>query len=132
MLTTYMPVRVYYEDTDAGGVVYHARYLHFCERARTEMLREFGFEQQKLLSKYHLGFVVRHMDIDFLKAAKLDDALVVESSVVQVKRASMFFEQRILRNKELLIKCKVLIASVDLSIFKPVALPEEVKQVLTQ
>lgn len=63
-------VRVYYEDTDAGGVVYHARYLHFFERARTELLRSLGFEQQNLFQEYQLAFVVKKMDIDFVKGSK--------------------------------------------------------------
>ncbi|TNH04940.1 tol-pal system-associated acyl-CoA thioesterase [Testudinibacter sp. TR-2022] len=125
-----MPIRVYYEDTDAGGVVYHARYLHFFERARTEFLREVGFEQQKLLADFHLAFVVRKMQIDYRTAAKLDDALVVETQIRQLKQASIVFEQKLLREDELLSEATVLVATVDLSKMKPIPMPEEIRAVL--
>ncbi|TNG95109.1 tol-pal system-associated acyl-CoA thioesterase [Pasteurellaceae bacterium USgator11] len=129
-MTQQMPIRVYYEDTDAGGVVYHARYLHFFERARTEFLRELGFEQQKLLVDFHLAFVVRKMQIDYRTAAKLDDALVVETLIRQLKQASIVFEQKLLREDELLSEATVLVATVDLSKMKPIPMPEEIRAVL--
>ncbi|KAE9528023.1 tol-pal system-associated acyl-CoA thioesterase [Testudinibacter aquarius] len=129
-MTQQMPIRVYYEDTDAGGVVYHARYLHFFERARTEFLRELGFEQQKLLVDFHLAFVVRKMQIDYRTAAKLDDALVVETQIRQLKQASIVFEQKLLREDELLSEATVLVATVDLSKMKPIPMPEEIRAVL--
>lgn len=125
-------VRVYYEDTDAGGVVYHARYLHFFERARTELLRSLGFEQQNLFQEYQLAFVVKKMDIDFVKAAKLDDKLVVKTKIAKIKRASIIFEQFLYRDETLLVTCEVLVASVDLQVFKPVAMPKSINKLLSQ
>lgn len=125
-------VRVYYEDTDAGGVVYHARYLHFFERARTELLRSLGFEQQNLFQEYQLAFVVKKMDIDFVKAAKLDDKLVVKTKIAKIKRASIIFEQFLYRDETLLVTCEVLVASVDLQVFKPVAMPKSINKLLDQ
>nr|WP_282490092.1 tol-pal system-associated acyl-CoA thioesterase [Providencia alcalifaciens] len=129
------PVRVYYEDTDAGGVVYHARYLAFFERARTEMLRNKGINQQSLLAE-NLGFVVRNMTIDFVKGARLDDLLEVETEIVEIKRASLLFQQRLVDSQgNLLCGATALIACVDTSKMKPKALPKsivaEFKQWLT-
>nr|WP_172597501.1 tol-pal system-associated acyl-CoA thioesterase [Providencia rustigianii] len=120
------PVRVYYEDTDAGGVVYHARYLAFFERARTEMLRNKGINQQSLLAE-NLGFVVRNMTIDFIKGARLDDLLEVETEIVEIKRASLKFQQRLVDSQgNLLCGATALIACVDISKMKPKALPESI------
>ncbi|WPA93079.1 tol-pal system-associated acyl-CoA thioesterase [Providencia zhijiangensis] len=120
------PVRVYYEDTDAGGVVYHARYLAFFERARTEMLRNKGINQQSLLAE-SLGFVVRSMTIDFIKGARLDDLLEVETEVVEIKRASLLFQQRLVDLQgNLLCGATALIACVDTSKMKPKALPKSI------
>ncbi|ENU1225916.1 tol-pal system-associated acyl-CoA thioesterase [Providencia rettgeri] len=116
------PVRVYYEDTDAGGVVYHARYLAFFERARTEMLRNKGINQQSMLAE-NLGFVVRSMTIDFVKGAKLDDLLEVETQIIEMKRASLTFQQRLVDSQgNLLCGANALIACVDTSKMKPIAL----------
>lgn len=120
------PVRVYYEDTDAGGVVYHARYLAFFERARTEMLRNKGINQQNMLAE-NIGFVVRSMTIDFVKGARLDDLLEVETQIVEMKRASLTFQQRLVDSQgNLLCGAKVLIACVDTSKMKPIALPKSI------
>ncbi|WBM61709.1 tol-pal system-associated acyl-CoA thioesterase [Providencia sp. PROV188] len=120
------PVRVYYEDTDAGGVVYHARYLAFFERARTEMLRNKGINQQSLLAE-NLGFVVRSMTIDFIKGARLDDLLEVETEVVVIKLASLLFQQRLVDLQgNLLCGATALIACVDTSKMKPKALPKSI------
>ncbi|MTC30083.1 tol-pal system-associated acyl-CoA thioesterase [Providencia alcalifaciens] len=120
------PVRVYYEDTDAGGVVYHARYLAFFERARTEMLRNKGINQQSLLAE-NLGFVVRNMTIDFVKGARLDDLLEVETEIVEIKRASLLFLQRLVDSQgNLLCGATALIACVDTSKMKPKALPKSI------
>ncbi|HHR6030808.1 TPA: tol-pal system-associated acyl-CoA thioesterase [Providencia alcalifaciens] len=120
------PVRVYYEDTDAGGVVYHARYLAFFERARTEMLRNKGINQQSLLAE-NLGFVVRNMTIDFVKGARLDDLLEIETEIVEIKRASLLFQQRLVDSQgNLLCGATALIACVDTSKMKPKALPKSI------
>ncbi|MDI6949415.1 tol-pal system-associated acyl-CoA thioesterase, partial [Serratia sp. Se-RSmG] len=91
------PVRVYYEDTDASGVVYHARYVAFFERARTEMLRQHNFHQQQLLSE-QVAFVVRRMTVDYLAPARLDEQLEVQSEITSLRGASLTFAQRIVNS----------------------------------
>ncbi|SPP30959.1 Acyl-CoA thioester hydrolase YbgC [Arsenophonus endosymbiont of Aleurodicus floccissimus] len=120
------PIRIYYEDTDAGGVVYHARYAHFFERARTEMLREKGFEQQKL-RKENLAFVVRKMTIDYLHPAKLDDLLTVETTISYVQHTSLAFFQRLInqQGKEI-CTAEIVIVSIDTFKMKPTRLPESI------
>ncbi|MFZ7143489.1 tol-pal system-associated acyl-CoA thioesterase [Avibacterium avium] len=122
-----LPIRVYYEDTDAGGVVYHARYLHFFERARTDYLRELGFSQQALLDEHNLAFVVKTMQIDYRLAAKLDDLLTVETEVSGIKGATILFSQQIKRNDVPICTAEVKVACVDLTKMKPVAIPQEIK-----
>ena len=92
------PVRIYYEDTDAGGVVYHARYLHFFERARTEYLRTLDFSQQMLLNERNVAFVVKTMTIDYRLPARLDDWLVVETKISEVRGAAILFTQQLKRD----------------------------------
>lgn len=121
------PVRVYYEDTDAGGVVYHARYLHFFERARTEYLRLLEFSQQTLLQEQQSAFVVKSMAIDYRVPAKLDDYLIIETEVSAIKGATILFEQRLIRDTVILSKATVKVAYVDLGKMKPVAIPTEIK-----
>lgn len=120
------PVRVYYEDTDAGGVVYHSNYLNFCERARTEWLRELGISQSTFLDQ-NLAFVVKKVEMDFVSSAKLDDLLNVSSKVVELKRASLVFEQVISNeHHQLIFTARVLIANVNLLRAKPCAIPESI------
>ncbi|MDH2927607.1 tol-pal system-associated acyl-CoA thioesterase [Lonepinella koalarum] len=126
------PVRVYYEDTDAGGVVYHARYLHFYERARTEFLRSLHFSQQNLLAEQGIAFVVKSMSIDYHIPAKLDDSLIVETTVEQMKGATIFFSQCLKRENKILSVATVKVACVDLGKMKPVALPTEVKAAFSE
>lgn len=109
------PVRVYYEDTDFSGVVYHASYLRFMERGRTEMLRARDVHQGEIHARdpaERFGFAVRAMTIDFLKPARMDDLLTVETSPVSVGGASLELEQRITRGAELLVSARVRIACV--------------------
>ncbi|WP_137190121.1 tol-pal system-associated acyl-CoA thioesterase [Stenotrophomonas rhizophila] len=113
------PTRIYWEDTDAGGVVYHARYVAFMERARTEWMRALGFGQERTRTDHGLVFAVRAMTMDFLKPARLDDALDVTATLVQCKRASMVFDQRVCRGDETLLTAQVRIAALDASTFKP-------------
>ena len=101
------PIRVYYEDTDAGGVVYYANYLKFAERARTEVLRSAGLNQIDLLEKEGIGFVVRHVSIDYLKPAKLDDLLDVETMLETMGKASLTLRQSITRDKLVLATLSV-------------------------
>ncbi|MFP1812906.1 tol-pal system-associated acyl-CoA thioesterase [Lonsdalea quercina] len=118
------PVRIYYEDTDAGGVVYYARYAAFYERARTEMLREHGVHQQQLMEQ-RLAFVVRKMTVEYFSPARLDDLLEVQSEIVSLRRASMTFVQRILNPQgEVMSQAEFLIACIDPHQMKPIALPK--------
>ncbi|RLM23986.1 tol-pal system-associated acyl-CoA thioesterase [Brenneria alni] len=120
------PVRVYFEDTDAGGIVYHARYVAFYERARTEMLREHNFHQQALMNE-HVAFAVRRMTVEYLAPARLDDLLEVQSEIISIRGASLTFSQRILNSHDsLLSHANVLIACIDPHQMKPIALPKSI------
>jgi acyl-CoA thioester hydrolase len=110
------PIRVYYEDTDFSGLVYHASYLRFMERGRTELLRELGIHQRALLESDAAGaifFVVRAMTIDFKRPARMDDLLAVETCVEEVGAASLVLAQKIWRDVELLIEARVTVAAVE-------------------
>lgn len=107
------PVRVYYEDTDAAGIVYHARYLHFAERARTEMLRSLGFDHRLLRSEYDTVFAVHGCELFYRKVAKLDDALVVSCRVKEFRGLRLDFEQIVRRQTE--IVCEMTIKLVVLN-----------------
>ena len=118
------PVRVYYEDTDAGGVVYHAGYLRFLERARTEWLRSLGYSQARLKAEESLVFTVVSMQLEFLKPARLDDLLCVRSRAALSGGASVTFEQEILRgDSERILAAQVRVACLDASEFRPRRLP---------
>lgn len=123
------PIRIYYEDTDAGGVVYHARYLHFFERARTEFLRTLGFSQQTLLAE-NLAFVVKQMAIKYHIPARLDDVLTVETEIVTLKSATIVFKQRLWRDNHCLSAADVTVASVDLVKMKAVVMPKNIRLAL--
>ncbi len=118
-----LPIRVYYEDTDAAGVVYYANYLRFCERARTEWLRELGIGQQALMDAAGIAFVVRSVKADYLQPARLDDALEIVTRIAALRRASLLFEQDILREGQLLFSAQVLIACIDHRRQKPTPIP---------
>ena len=119
-------LRVYYEDTDAGGIVYYANYLKFFERARTEWLRELGINQVKFLEQ-NIGFVVRKVEMDNIASAKLDDLLNVNSVITTLKRASMVFHQQITNQaQQVLCTVTVRIACVNFYTGKPVAIPESI------
>ncbi len=120
-----LPIRVYWEDTDAGGVVYHAAYVCFLERARTEWLRAFGVSQQAMREREDVVFAVRGMTLDFLAPAHLDDALDVQVRLLEMKRASMTFAQCIVRpaDARVLLQAEVRVACLTASTFRPRALP---------
>ncbi|PPC83176.1 MAG: tol-pal system-associated acyl-CoA thioesterase [Methylotenera sp.] len=121
------PVRVYYEDTDAGGVVYHSRYLNFMERARTEWLRAAGFAQSALREQEQVLFVVHSMQLQFKKPARLDDQLQVVSRLIEMKRGSFSCQQQILCGETILIEAQVKVACVDADLFKPTGIPARLK-----
>jgi len=127
--TFIMPVRVYYEDTDAGGVVYYANYLKYAERARTEMLRHLGIESSILQEQEGLGFVVRHLQTDYIQPARLDDLLEVHLSLTKVGGASMQGVQRIVRDGEDLVRIDIKLGCMKLS-GGPGRLPEKIRNLL--
>ena len=120
------PIRVYWEDTDAGGVVYHASYLRFLERARTEWLRAQGVDQGTVRDQFGVVFVVRDITIEFHAPARLDDELDVQVDVAEIRSASMSFAQRILRRGDgaVLTSARVRAACVGAADFKPQRIPE--------
>lgn len=123
------PVRVYYEDTDAGGVVYYANYLKYLERARTEWLRHLGFEQDALMRESGIVFAVRRVEIDYLLPARFDDALLVELEIIASSRASLTFGQRITRVPDsVLSRATVKVACLDQKRFRPVAVPDNIRE----
>lgn len=121
------PVRVYYEDTDAAGVVYYANYLRYCERARTEWLRSLGFDQRELMASSRLAFVVTRVEADYLRGAELDDALTVLSTIKSMGRASMTFQQAVLRGEEILLSANVVVACVNWDQKRPIRLPDNLR-----
>ncbi|MDR0996330.1 MAG: tol-pal system-associated acyl-CoA thioesterase [Zoogloeaceae bacterium] len=118
-----LPARVYYEDTDAGGVIYYASYLKFFERCRTEWLRAIGGDQAKLLAEDRLCFVVRNVNIDYLRPGRLDDLLDVTLSVEKKGGTHIVFRQEAKRGEETLVTAQVRIVCVDIDKMKPAPLP---------
>jgi acyl-CoA thioester hydrolase len=119
------PTRVYWEDTDGGGVVYYANYLKFLERARTEWLRSLGFSQSDLVKDPGVIFVVTNINLDYRRPARLDDSLLITCELIPQGAASMAFAQRILRDREVLIEGTVRVACLDAQSFRPRRLPAE-------
>jgi acyl-CoA thioester hydrolase len=125
-----LPVRVYYEDTDAAGVVYYANYLRYFERARTEWLRQLGVGQAELMVGAGLAFAVRSLSAEYLRPARLDDVLEVRSSIGELGRAQVVFDQHIWRGEETLVTAKVRVACLDLKRGKAAAMPTELHEQL--
>jgi acyl-CoA thioester hydrolase len=125
-----LPVRVYYEDTDAAGVVYYASYLKFLERARTEWLRALGFEQTRLVEDMGIAFAARSISAEYLKPARLDDLLAVVSTVESLGRAQLVFAQRVERGQEVLLTSKMRIACFDPVRGKATAIPKDIHEKL--
>ena len=121
-----IPIRVYYEDTDSGGVVYYANYLKFMERARTEWLRALGFEQDELLTRHGVIFAVRSVKLDFLKPARFNDVLRVTVALGRCGRASATVQQRVQREDLVLCEAEVKIACIGADSFAPCAMPKAV------
>jgi acyl-CoA thioester hydrolase len=126
------PIRVYYEDTDSGGVVYHSNYLNFMERARTEWLRQLGFEQTYIRDELNVIFVVHNMQITFKKPAKFNDMLTITSQLTNIGRGSFEFLQTINVNQQTLVEAQVKLACVNALTFKPVGIPEPIKSTMEQ
>ena len=127
-----VPVRVYYQDTDAGGVVYHAQYLSFMERARTELLNDRGIDLARFVERHSTLFMVHRIDVKYHLPARLNELLSVSAEVVKMGRASFVFHQRVERASELLVEADVTIALVDRHRMKPARMPSELEQALSK
>lgn len=127
-----LPVRIYWEDTDAGGIVYHANYLRYMERARGEMLRELGYEQRRMQEDGMPVIVVADLSMRFRRSARLDDLLTVKTAIKHLKSASIVFSQTIYRDDELLISAEIRCAAVDPLKGVPVVFPEVLRNVFAQ
>lgn len=123
-------MRVYFQDTDAGGVVFHATYLNFLERARTEWLRSLGIALGALAAGEQMLFIVRRLQVDFRKPAKLDDLLQVGAKLANLGRAQITLKQQVARNDELLLDAQVNLACVSPGDWRPVPLPETIRNQL--
>ncbi len=120
-----LPIRVYFQDTDAGGVVYHASYVNFMERARTEWLRErYGYSNAGLMNEFGVAFVVRSLKLDYLKPALLDDMLAVSAQIKDAGRSRVTLLQSVMRGDELLVEAEIHLVCVAMDNFKPVGIPE--------
>lgn len=119
-----LPIRVYFQDTDAGGVVYHASYVNFMERARTEWLRTHGYSNAGLMKEFGVVFVVRSLKLEYLKPALLDDMLDVTAQIKDVGRSRLTLLQTVRRGEDLLTEAETHLVCVSLASFKPVAVPE--------
>jgi acyl-CoA thioester hydrolase len=125
------PVRVYWEDTDAGGVVYYAHYLNFMERARSEWLRSLGFEQTTLIEAHGVVFVVRSVAVDYLRPARFNDLLAVTARLEAARPASLEIAQRVERDGAVLARGRVTLACVEAASFRPVRIPAHLLSALT-
>lgn len=118
-----LPVRVYYQDTDAGGVVFHGKYLNFFERARTEWLRQLGFDVCQLAEHEGVLFIVRELRVNYLRPAQVDDMLTVTAAIDNLGRAQFTLDQRVLRGADLLVQGSVNLACVSVEGLKPARVP---------
>ncbi len=124
-----LPIRVYFQDTDAGGVVYHASYVNFLERARTEWLRErYGYSNGGLMKEFGVAFVVRSLKLDYLKPALLDDLLSVTAQIKETGRSRVVLLQNVMRGKEMLVEAEIHLVCVAMDNFKPVSVPEVLRE----
>lgn len=125
-----LPVRVYYQDTDAGGVVFHSSYIDFMERARSEWLRDLGFSNQGLMRDHQVFFVVRALEVTYFKPAVLDDLLDVSVEIESIGRSLMVFKQDVTRDGVILTSAKVSLVCAATDTFKPVSLPGAIRSKL--
>jgi acyl-CoA thioester hydrolase len=127
----HIQIRIYYEDTDAGGVVYYANYLKFAERGRMEFLRRFGYSHQQTRDEYNAVLVVRHVEIDYLAPARLDDLLDIATETVECKNSSLTMRQTIRRGDAVLAEISIVIVAVGAS-GKAVRIPPQLRQIFTR
>ena len=116
-------IKIYYEDTDTGGVVYYANYLKFIERARTNLVQELGFSLKLLSEKYDCHFVVKNIQCNYIHSAKLEDKLIIQTKFIEIKKASFELEQNIYKDDKVIFESKVLMANID-SEGKPLKIPD--------
>jgi acyl-CoA thioester hydrolase len=128
----HLPIRVYYSDTDAGGIIYHSRYLDMAEHGRTELLRLLGGHQKEIIEAQQIGFVVKSIHIDYKSPGKLDDLLHVKTTVDKCERVTVIFHQEICRGDEILSVLNVKVCSVSMDSMRPVPMPDEIKKELTE
>lgn len=126
-----LSVKIYYEDTDAGGVVYHANYIKFCERARTEYLQDCGFTNQQIALDHNIMFVVRHIEADYFKPAVLEDVLTVKTTIEIMKNTSFVMRQAICKGDQMIFNADVTLVCVDITEVKPVKIPDHIKTTFT-
>jgi acyl-CoA thioester hydrolase len=126
-----IPVRVYYQDTDAGGVVFHAQYLAFMERARTELLNAAGIDLARVAEEKRVLFLVYDLNVRYHQPARLNELLTVSAEVAKMGRASLVFHQRVERGPQLLVEANVTVALVDRDSMRPARMPKELEQALT-
>ncbi len=124
-----IPVRIYYEDTDAGGIVYHANFLKFAERGRTEWLRATGWDRMKMASESGLQFVVRHAEVNYRAPAKLDDLLTVKTTITAIGNTSMTMQQDVWRDDKVLAEIKIVVVAVN-GEGKAVRFPSQLRQII--
>ena len=125
-----LPVRVYWEDTDAAGIVYYANYLRFLERARTEWLRAKGYDQHELAQRHGVVFVVRSISLEFLRPARIDEELGATVTLAAIDAATIEVVQRIERGGECLLTAEVKLACVKIAAFQPARIPRELRDVI--
>lgn len=123
-----LPIRVYFQDTDAGGVVYHASYVNFMERARTEWLRTHGYSNAGLMKEFGVVFVVRTLELDYYRPAQLDDLLDVTAQIKEIGRSRLNLLQNVMREGEILSEGEVHLVCVSRNTFKPVSMPEVLRR----
>ena len=116
-------IKIYYEDTDSGGVVYYANYLNFIERARTKLIQDLGFTLQSLSKDYDSHFVVKNINCDYIQSAQLEDELKIQSQFLKIKKASFQIEQNIFRENDMIFQSQVLLVNINSS-GKPIKIPE--------
>lgn len=124
------PIRIYYEDTDAGGIVYYANYLKYAERARTEFLRHLGINQEEMLKNSGQGFVVGYCNINYKSPAKLDDALNITCKITELKGASLKMEQKLYKEDTVICEIEIGLVFLSLPSMRPTKIPTEISSLL--
>ena len=122
-------LKIFYEDTDSGGVVYYANYLKFIERARTNLIHELGFSLKFLSEKYDCHFVVKNIKCNYIQSAKLEDELIIQTKFTEIKKASFKLEQNIFKDDKVIFESKVLMVNINSS-GKPIKIPDSLRSVI--